>query len=146
MLSQTAEYALRAVLYLAEHADEGPVRVGEISKALGIPQNYLSKTLHALVRTGVLASGRGPAGGFRLVRPANRVSLLAIVAPFDRIDERRRCLLGRAECSDRNACAAHDAWKQTSERVSTFFRTTTLADLASTNPTALTVPSPRRAS
>jgi Rrf2 family protein len=143
MLSQTAEYALRAVLYLAEQPDDSPVRVGEMADALGIPQNYLSKTLHALVRTGVLASVRGPSGGFHLARAADRLPLLAVVQPFDDIDGKRRCLLGRPACTDRNSCAAHEAWKNTSEQVTAFFRLTMVGDLCARPPLALS-PSPSR--
>jgi len=130
MLSQTSEYALRAVVYLAERGGDQPVRADEIGAALGIPANYLSKTLNVLVRRKVLSSMRGPTGGFRLaVRPEELV-LLKVVEPFDPIVQRRQCLLGRKECSDRTACQAHDAWKQTSEVVTRFFRTTTGADIS----------------
>lgn len=131
MLSQTAEYALRAVLYLAEHAAGRPVRVGEMARALRIPQNYLSKTLHQLARTGVLVSVRGKSGGFQLRVAPDRLALLAVVGQFDRIEERRRCLLGRPQCSDRTACAAHTRWKEVAEKVADFFRDTTVADLLS---------------
>ncbi len=131
MLSQTAEYALRAVLYLAQRADEGSVRVGEMAQALRIPHNYLSKILHRLARAGVLASTRGKAGGFQLAVAAERLRLSEIVAPFDRVDERRRCLLGRPQCSDRTACAAHSRWKDVADSVATFFRETTVAELLS---------------
>lgn len=131
MLSQTAEYALRAVLYLAEHADQGTVRVGEMAHALRIPQNYLSKILHRLARAGVLASTRGKTGGFQLAVAADRLRLYEIVAPFDRLDERRRCLLGRPQCSDRTACAAHSRWKDVADTVAAFFRETTVAELLS---------------
>ncbi len=131
MLSQTAEYALRAVLYLAERADDGTVRVGEMAQALRIPRNYLSKILHRLARAGVLASTRGKTGGFRLAVAADRLRLSEIVAPFDRVDERRRCLLGRPQCSDRTACAAHSRWKDVADTVATFFRETTVAELLS---------------
>lgn len=129
MLSQTAEYALRAVLYLAEQPHGRPVRVDEIGAALGIPANYLSKTLAALVRSRVLGSLRGPHGGFRLAVAAEDLPLMRVVAPFDTIAERRHCLLGNAECSDRTACSAHHAWKETSRRVERFFRTTSVADI-----------------
>jgi Rrf2 family protein len=129
MLSQTAEYALRAVLYVAEHAADRPVRVAEMAGALGIPRNYLSKILHQLARTGVLVSLRGKAGGFQLgVRP-NRLALGAVVMPFDRIEQRRRCLLGRPQCSDHTACGAHVRWKDVADAVADFFRDTTVADL-----------------
>ena len=131
MLSQTAEYALRAVLYLAERSDDGTVRVGEMAQALRIPRNYLSKILHRLARAGVLASTRGKTGGFQLAVAADRLRLSEIVAPFDRVDERRRCLLGRPQCSDRTACAAHSRWKDVADTVATFFRETTVAELLS---------------
>jgi Rrf2 family iron-sulfur cluster assembly transcriptional regulator len=129
MLSQTAEYALRAALYLAADASGDPVRVADMARALGIPQNYLSKILYQLAREGVLASVRGKHGGFRLAVAPEHLALLRIVAPFDRLDDRRRCLLGRPQCSDRTACAVHTRWKDVAERLVTFFRETTVADL-----------------
>ena len=128
MLSQTAEYALRAVLFLADHTDEA-VDAGRIAKALGIPKNYLAKTLYALARAGVLHSGRGPAGGFRLAAAPSRIPLIRVVEPFDALEARRQCLLGNAVCSDAEACAAHAAWKDVSGRIAHFFRTTTVAEL-----------------
>jgi Rrf2 family protein len=129
VLSHTAEYSLQAVLYLAEHAVESPVRANEAADALGISRNYLSKIMHQLVRAGVLTSARGKRGGFRLAVPPGELSLLSIVSQFDRIEERRSCLLGRPECSDSSPCAAHWRWKAVSEQLATFFRETTVADL-----------------
>jgi Rrf2 family protein len=129
MLSQTADYALRAVLYIAERGDDGPVRVGDMAHALHIPQNYLSKILHRLVRSGVLRSTRGKAGGFQLGVPADKLHLHAVVSRFDRIEQRRRCLLGRSQCSDHAACAAHARWREVADTVAAFFRETTVADL-----------------
>lgn len=129
MLSQTAEYALRAVLHLAQHGGERPVRVLEMAAELSIPRNYLSKILHQLARTGVLISLRGKAGGFQLAVPAEHLALSTVIQPFDRVEERRRCLLGRPQCSDRTACAAHTRWKEVADTVASFFRETTVADL-----------------
>jgi Rrf2 family protein len=129
MLSQTAEYALRTVLFLGEHRDRSLVRVGELAGTLGIPRNYLSKTLHQLARAGVLASSRGKLGGFRLARPAERISLAEVIAPFDGPTATRTCLLGRTVCSDEHPCAAHSRWKGVSAQVSEFFRETTVAEL-----------------
>jgi len=129
LLSQTGEYALRAVLHIAAHGDERPIQVAEIARSLDVPQNYLSKTLHQLARAGVLASTRGKSGGFRLAVAPDRLALARILSPFGDIEDRRRCLLGRAVCSDRSACAAHGRWKEVAEQLSTFFRETTVADL-----------------
>ncbi|HJQ67201.1 MAG TPA: Rrf2 family transcriptional regulator [Gemmatimonadales bacterium] len=128
MLSQTAEYALRAVLYIAQHGDR-LVQVGEMAQALRIPRNYLSKIVHVLARDGVLESTRGKAGGFRLAKAPDRLHVVQVVSPFDRLDEVRHCLLGRPQCSDRTACAAHTRWKEVAERVAEFFRETTVAEL-----------------
>jgi cysteine desulfurase len=114
---------------VARHGDDQLVRVLDAASALDIPRNYLSKILHALARAGLLTSSRGKSGGFRLARPADQVTLWSVVQEFDRMPEQRRCLLGRPVCSDRTACAAHDAWKRTAESVAAFFRGTTVADL-----------------
>ena len=130
MLSQTAEYALRAVLAIAAQPNGDPLGAGQLAARLRIPQNYLSKTLHRLARAGVLESTRGKLGGFRLAVPAERITLQQVVAPFDDVTGRSECLLGRPVCSDRTACAAHGRWKEVAEQTSRFFRETTIADLS----------------
>lgn len=127
MLSDTAEYALRAVLYIADN--EGRIRVDTLAEALGLPRNYLSKTLYALTKAGILTSMRGPRGGFDLAVPTDQLTLHRIVEPFDTIEARRTCLLGRKECSDANPCPAHHRWKNVADQIATFFRTTTVDDL-----------------
>ena len=130
MVSQTAEYALRAVLHLAREAREAPVRVDDVAAALDVPRNYLSKILHVLARAGVLASTRGPHGGFQLAVPPEALSLADVVGEFDPLESRAGCLLGRDECSDAHPCAAHEQWKEVSRKVKTFFVETTVAELA----------------
>lgn len=127
MLNQTAEYALRAVIHIAERDGEGPLRVGDIAESLAVPQNYLSKVLHVLARDGVLSSTRGPAGGFRLRRPAERLMLAQVISPFDPIED--RCLLMRRKCSDVHPCTAHHDWKNVAAQLRGFFRNTSIADL-----------------
>jgi Rrf2 family protein len=129
VLSQTAEYAVRAVLYLAERANGASANVEEIADELSIPQNYLSKTLQQLARAGVLVSSRGKKGGFALATAPDRITLLEVVQPFDQIDGRRQCLLGRPTCSDIRPCEAHARWKKVSEPLAEFFRETTFGDL-----------------
>lgn len=129
MISQTGEYALRAVLYLAREGDDEPVSVDVVAEALDLPRNYLSKTLHTLAKRGVLRSMRGPHGGYALADPPEDVPLYAIVEPFDQLDERETCLLGRKKCDDRSPCAAHRAWRDVTGHVVRFFRETTVRDL-----------------
>jgi Rrf2 family iron-sulfur cluster assembly transcriptional regulator len=132
ILSKTAVYALKATLYLAEQAYGEPVRVDDISAALDVPRNYLSKILHVLARGDVLDSTRGPKGGFHLARRPEEMTLEDVIEHFDHLVSGSACLLGRSECSDTNPCAAHDRWKSTSVAVRTFFRETTVANLAHT--------------
>jgi Rrf2 family protein len=129
MLSNTGEYALRAMIHLAEHEGEGPVRVEDVSGALEVPRNYLSKILHTLVKRGILVSCRGPRGGFQLALPATEISLFDVVAAFDDVEARRGCLLGRGECDDAAPCAVHELWKGLATDVALFFRETKLADV-----------------
>jgi len=143
MLSRTAEYALRAVLFLADSG--APANVDQIAERLRVPRNYLSKTLHRLAREGVLASTRGQRGGFRLARDPDRLSLLEVVEPFDPIRGERRCLLGRPQCSDANPCPAHSGWKAVSDQVAAFFRDKTVGDLLR-GEAALSEPQQRRGS
>ena len=67
MLSRTAEYALRAVLFLADRGE--PTNVELIAERLDVPRNYLSKILHRLAREGVLSSTRGQ-GGVKSISPS----------------------------------------------------------------------------
>ena len=120
---------MKAVLYLAEHAVECPVRASTTADALGIPRDYLSKIMHQLVRAGVLSSVRGKRGGFGLAVPPTELTLLSVVGQFDQIEASGSCLLGRPECSDSSACSAHQRWKAASEPLLSFFRETTVADL-----------------
>ncbi|GMV10013.1 MAG TPA: Rrf2 family transcriptional regulator [Gemmatimonadaceae bacterium] len=127
-ISGTAQYAIRAVVHLALHGREEPLRVDAIAEALEVPRNYLSKTLHALARAGVLRSGRGPRGGFQLAEDPQALTLARVTAPFDDVGT-RRCLLGRTTCNWNNPCSVHPRWEAVSLALLEFFRTTTVADL-----------------
>jgi Rrf2 family protein len=94
-----------------------------------VPRNYLGKILHELVRAGILMSLRGKHGGFQLAMGSEDLPLIRIVSLFDEIGEQRTCLLGRAECSDRDPCPMHGRWKATAEEITNFFGHTTIADV-----------------
>lgn len=133
MLSQTSQYALRTVLHLAQLPRGERGSAVEMARTIGIPGNYLSKTLHQLARAGVVASTRGKHGGFELGRPASRITLAEVVAPFQEMGE-RACLLGRPACSDARPCVVHAHWKRVAEQVAGFFSRTTIADLLTLAP------------
>lgn len=130
VLSQTAEYALRAVVQLARQPGTRPVQASDLAAGTGVPENYLRKVLHDLVRSGVLQSSRGKHGGFRLALPPEQITLLAVVARFSALAGPRACILGRAECSDAQPCALHHRWKGMADDLARFFGETTIADVA----------------
>ncbi len=131
-LSSTAQTALRAVLCIAEHGGVRPMRVNDIAASLSCPRNYLSKTLHALTRAGVLQSTRGPKGGFQLTDLPSRLPLSRVVGPFEPAGQ-RRCLLGGAVCGDAHPCLIHHRWSRAAAVVEGFFNQTTVADLLKPN-------------
>ena len=131
MLSQTTEYAVRAILHIATRGDGATVRANELAAQIGVPQNYLSKTLHQLARAGLLTSARGPTGGFQLAVPAESLTLQRIVSTFEALTP-RRCLLGHGICGETPSCTVHARWAPVATSVQTFFTTTTIADLIRT--------------
>ena len=131
MISKTARNALRAMVCIAERAACGPVSARALAGELDLPHNYLSKTLHRLARNELLRTARGPGGGYALAACPSEIPLSRIVDAIDPEGHRRRCLLGRPECSDENACATHRRWCAVRESIDRFFAETTVGDLLS---------------
>ncbi len=78
MVSQTAEYGLQAVLFLARRGG-GPAVAQDISDATGVPKGYLHKILRRLGKAGILGSQRGVGGGYVLLKPASQISALEVI-------------------------------------------------------------------
>ena len=129
LLSQTAEHALRALLYLGQHPDRGYVSAQEIAEALGAPPNYLSKTLRVLTKRGVLRSVRGPHGGFALAMSTADITPAMVVDAVDDVSVPATCLLGNHPCDPDAPCAAHGRWSQLGRRVMEPLEGTSIADL-----------------
>jgi Rrf2 family protein len=138
-LSATADHALRAVLVLARASAGGrPARTAdELAAATGAPRNYLSKTLHALARAGVLTGTRGPHGGFALAVDPAALTIAGIVDLFGAPRPHTRCLLGSGPCDAARACAAHHRWTAVLAARRAPLAATTIAELAGL-PTAVT--------
>jgi Rrf2 family protein len=82
-ISRSMGYALIAAGFVAINSKEKPVLAADISKAYGIPLEYLLKILQQLVKSGVLRSKRGPRGGFSLAKEAEEITLLDILESVD---------------------------------------------------------------
>jgi len=129
MLTLTSEYAMRALIFLTRHADEGPIPGRCIAEQGDIPPKYLSKILGDLVRLGVLSSSPGKHGGFRLLRDPKKIMLYDVLKRFEQF-ELRRCPFGNSLCSDERPCLAHDKWKKVVETEQRFLRKTSLHRVA----------------
>ncbi len=104
MISKTAEYALRAAVWLGR--DPAQTESAEdLAKVTQVPRRYLHKVLQDLVRAKLVRSHPGPGGGYALARPPEKITILDVVnavAPLERI---RRCPLGLA--SHTRLCPLH---------------------------------------
>lgn len=129
MLSMTAQYALRAFVFIAIHEDEHPVLAKDIAAHTGVPPHYLSRILRDAVRARLLESARGVGGGFRLARPPNKMKLVDLLSPFDDVLDRSKCPFGQPRCNDQNPCGFHDHWKPISVAYRRMLEETTLADI-----------------
>jgi len=81
MLSQRARYALHAAIFLARK--DGLATVVEIAESEGIPRKFLEQIMQTMTARGILASRRGPQGGYRLARPAEQISFAEILRCID---------------------------------------------------------------
>jgi Rrf2 family protein len=78
-ISAKADYAVRAAVELAAAADERPVKAERIATAQDIPLNFLENILSELRHSGIVRSHRGADGGFRLAKPADKVTVADII-------------------------------------------------------------------
>ena len=82
-MSRTVEYAVQAMLQLAEHEPGVPIPCSRLAAAGQMPERFLLQILRTLVTHGILASTRGVEGGYTLERPADQISLLEVIEAID---------------------------------------------------------------
>ena len=127
MFSQTVEYALRAVVHLADQAPAART-TDQIAAATRVPKAYLSKVLQGLRRAGVVRSQRGAGGGMTLVKDPAALSLLEVIHAVEPINRIETCPLG-LEAHGKRLCPLHKRMDKAMEGVEEAFRRTTLAEL-----------------
>jgi Rrf2 family protein len=127
MISQTAEYALRAIVFLAGQEQVPHTTVG-IAEATQIPVGYLAKVMQNLSRAGLVNSQRGLGGGFTLAYAPHKLTVLAIVNAVDPIKRYPVCPLGLVDHGKR-LCPLHSRLDEAAELVEKSFAATTVADL-----------------
>jgi Rrf2 family protein len=130
MFSRSAEYAIRAMIFLALQPAGKLTGAREIAEAERIPTQFLWKILQNLTRRKLVRSFKGARGGYELARPAERVTIEDIVSATDESGVTQDCVLGLEICSEEKPCPLHHTWKEIRERLTAMLEQTTLADLA----------------
>ena len=132
IISQTAEYALRAAVLLARSEGQA-LTTPQLAEDAKIPTPYLSKILQALRRAGLVSSQRGLGGGFVLTRPPDQITALEVVNALDPIERIHTCPLKLA-AHGANLCPLHRKLDDAIAAVEGAFRASTLDQLAATPP------------
>ena len=127
MISQTAEYALRAVVCLAE-AEGRRSTTAQIAEATHVPRTYLSKVLDTLSRAGLVSGRRGPGGGFTLQRDPAEITALQVISAVDPLKRIPGCPLDLPEHSQA-LCPLHQQLDDATAAAEAALRRHTIADL-----------------
>ena len=109
-ITRQADYAVRAVLYLAERDSGDRVTTAEIGREQHIPLTFLAKIIAQLATAGIVRSTRGSHGGVTLAQPAAEISLLDIVEVVDGPVVLNECVSDRSLCPLGDNCPVHMVW------------------------------------
>ena len=132
MLSNTSKYAIRAMIYLALKTDGQPkIGIKKISADLNIPSPFLAKILQVLAKHKLLASTKGPNGGFGLAKDSKKITLFEIVTIIDGNDIFEKCLISMRACHEENTpCPVHESYRPIREAIIKLFKEQVIGDLA----------------
>ncbi|MFK7884824.1 MAG: Rrf2 family transcriptional regulator [Phycisphaerales bacterium] len=129
MLSQTTEYALRAMSCLAYDPDRltSTVELAEVTK---VPSNYLAKVLQSLAQADLIVGRRGVGGGYKLNRPSEEITLLEVMNAITKVERITVCPLG-LENHGSQLCPLHRRMDQAAKSMIDHFGGVTLKDIVS---------------
>ena len=127
-LTTKGRYAVTAMLDLALHEELGPVSLADISRRQGISLSYLEQLFLRLRKQGLIASARGPGGGYRLQLPGANISIADVIRAVDEQVDATRCG-GHQNCQGDERCLTHDLWEDLSMNIKDFLGAISLSDL-----------------
>jgi len=132
LLSQTTEYALRAMSCLA-YMPDGLVSTAQLAEVTHVPMNYLAKVLQLLAKSDLITGRRGVGGGYRLKRPAQEITMLDVVNAIDPIKRIESCPLNLENHSGK-LCPLHSRLDGVNKSIIDQFSGITLYDMLTENP------------
>jgi len=127
-LTTKGRYAVTAMLDLALHAQTGPVSLAEISSRQEISLSYLEQLFSRLRKHDLVASTRGPGGGYRVARSLDKVAVSEIIMAVNESVDATQCA-GKENCHSHGRCLTHDLWEGLSEQIEEFLSGVSLQDL-----------------
>jgi len=116
------------MLDLALHGDQGPVTLADISARQEISLSYLEQLFSRLRRRQLVASIRGPGGGYRLSRGADPIFISEVVDAVNESLDTTRCG-NKGDCQSGEKCLTHHLWSDLSEQIHQFLNNISLSDL-----------------
>jgi Rrf2 family iron-sulfur cluster assembly transcriptional regulator len=133
-LTTKGRYAVTAMLDLAVHNTGGPIALADISERQGISLSYLEQLFAKLRKTGLVASTRGPGGGYSLGKLAAEIAIADVIAAVDETVDATRCG-GQKNCQHDLPCLTHDLWEDLNHQIRNFLSGVSLGDLINRNAT-----------
>lgn len=127
-LTTKGRFAVTAMIDLALRQGDGPVTLAGISDRQKISLSYLEQLFGKLRRHKLVASVRGPGGGYCLARPAAEISVADIIVAVDEPLDATQCH-GRENCQDDHRCMTHDLWSNLNARMFEYLNSVNLAEL-----------------
>jgi Rrf2 family iron-sulfur cluster assembly transcriptional regulator len=130
-ITKSTRYALYAAAEMAM-AGDAPTTVAAVAERYGIPEGALAKVFQQLVRAGLAAGTRGIGGGYRLSRPAKKITVLEVMHVFERRRDPSGCLLHEGSdqsCPQMSACGLHWLFNEVDELVRSTYESVTLETL-----------------
>lgn len=130
MISTRGRYALRVLIDLAEHADEGYIPMKEIAQRQELSLKYLERILPVLTKAGIIAGLQGKTGGYRLTVAPEHCRIGDILRLTEGDLAPVACLeCGAQPCPRKQQCRTYPMWAEFRQVISEFFDGKTLADL-----------------
>ncbi len=127
-LTTKGRYAVTAMLDLALNEGRGPIRLAAISERQHISLSYLEQLFSHLRRQDLVRSVRGPGGGYRLKKTADKISVADVISAVNEDTDATRCG-GKGDCQEGDICLTHHLWMDLSDRIRDFLSEISLADL-----------------
>ena len=129
MISTRGRYALRVMIDLAEHIDEGYIPLQTIAKRQGISEKYLESILAVLSKAGLLDAVRGKGGGYRLSKPAKEYTAFEVLSLTEGTLAPDTCLERGQQCENAVNCRTLPLWQGLDQVIAAYLCSYTLADL-----------------